>query len=340
MADCNKQFKEFDKEIFLHKSKREGLFTSIKSIREKIIKDFKSEGGGYKPRFQTQGSYEMDTIINPLISGDYDIDEGVYFDVENEPDELPATFHRWIYDSVKNHTDKPPEDKNPCVRVLFADGHHIDLTIYYKQKYENHPKLAHKTNGWIESDPIEFIDWFEGKMDEGNQLRRIVRYLKAWADFRSGINPSGLILTILAAQNYVQNERDDLAFLSTVTKIKNWLDISFTCLRPTTPLYEDLLKDFSYTNKENFKIALESLVALGNQAKDETSLKNACLKWQKIFGDRFSCLTAEVSERAQKMADDLRSGKLGITTEGKIISSAIGIVSNVKPTKFYGEDKK
>lgn len=340
MADCNKLFRDFDKKIFLEKSKRESLLASVKNIREIIKRDFKSDGGNYKPRFRTQGSFEMDTIIIPINSGDYDIDEGVYFDVENEPAEKPSTFHNWIFDSVKNHTDKLPVDKNPCVRVIFSDGHHVDLTIYYQNKYESHPKLAHKTKGWIESDPIEFINWFESKMDSKNQLRRIVRYFKAWSDFKAGSMPSGLILTILAAQNIIFDDRDDISFLKTSIKINNWIDTFFVCQRPTTPLYEDLFSDYGATNKKYFKDSLNSLISIGNQSISEESLYQSCLKWQKIFGDRFSCASSKVSEDAKKIAKDLKEGNLGISSSGIIGSSVLNKVTNIKPTKFYGEDNK
>ena len=54
---------------------------------------------------------------------------------------------------------KDPIDKNTCVRTLFSDGHNIDEPIYYKKG--DTPELALiKRDGWIESDPKLFTDWF------------------------------------------------------------------------------------------------------------------------------------------------------------------------------------
>jgi hypothetical protein len=336
MANCHKVFLDFDKKIFLVKSKRESLLKAVIDLRAKISKDFKSDGGEYLPRYAIQGSFEMDTIINPLEKGDYDLDDGVYFDVDAVPSETTSTFHRWIYESIVGYTDNIV-DKNPCVRVIFPDGHHIDLTIYYKHKFESHPKLAHKSNGWIESDPQEFIKWFENRMDSDQQLRRIVRYLKAWADFKAGAMPSGLILTILATNNYISDNRDDIAFLKTVTKIKNWLDIAFVCFRPTTPTNEDLLKNYSSTNREYLKNSLNSLIDSGEQAIIGTSFKDAYYNWKKQLGDRFSGVTSDVGLQAEEMANNLRENKLNINSGGVIGSNISNKISDVKPTKFYGK---
>jgi hypothetical protein len=117
-------------------------------------------------------------------------------------------------------------DKDTCVRVKYKDGSHIDIPIYYFMSL--HPDLAHLKQGWIVSDPIEFITWFEEKVNSGFelkylteyatesanykvwlndmrkkdvQIRRIVRYLKAWADNIGGNMPCGLILTIFVANH-------------------------------------------------------------------------------------------------------------------------------------------
>lgn len=339
MADCHRVFLDFDKNIFLAKPKRVSLIKAVNDLREKIKKDFKSDGGEYKPRFAIQGSFEMDTIINPLEKGDYDIDDGVYFDVESIPAETPTTFHRWIYESVEGYTNSV-SDKNPCVRVIFSDGHHVDLTIYYKHKFERHPRLAHKTDGWIESDPQEFIKWFEDRMDSYEQLRRIVRYLKAWADYKAGDMPSGLILTILATQNIVLNARDDIAFLNTVTKIKNWLDVAFVCYRPTTPNNEDLFKDYSTTKRKYFKDSLISLINSGEVAIQNISFKEAYSNWKKQFGDRFSGLTADVGIEAEEMAIKMKENKSGVDSKVLFGSNLTNKIKDVKPTIFYGKDNE
>jgi len=294
MANCNNLFREFNSKIRLSKSKKESLRISRDNLRDKIRQDFSSDAE-YNPVFMGQGSYTLDTIVNPINQGEFDIDDGIYFEVENEPNESPSTFHSWIYNAVEGYTDIV-KDKNTCVRVLFSDGHHIDLTVYYKLPkilYGNHPYLAHKKNGWIKSDPQEFIKWFNNKLDKEKQLRRIVRYLKSWCDFKNLSGITGLILTILAAEKYVGNEKDDLALLETLKKIKGHLEITFSCFRPTTPCEEDLLKNCNENNKNDFMKALGNIIKSGEQAINTQNQKEACIKWKKHFGERFPCHLAD-----------------------------------------------
>jgi len=291
MADCDNLFKEFNERIKLSQPKRKSLRTSRDSLRGKVREKFKDKS--YDVRFCWQGSFAMNTIITPK-DGDYDIDDGIYIQTDSKPEESIATLHRWIVEAAENHTNQSPTDKNPCVRVHFADGHHIDLVLYHMKESDEHPQLAHKRDGWVVGDPKEFMDWFNARCDDSGQLKRIVRYFKAWADDLRGDMPSGLIFTILAAKNMMPNERDDIAFLETMKSIQDSLNRSFVCYRPTTP-NEDLFTDYSETRKNYFLDRLDSFVRSGEQALGEVNQKDACPKWKRHFGKRFPCELAEDS---------------------------------------------
>ncbi|CAA9290811.1 hypothetical protein AVDCRST_MAG92-4259 [uncultured Coleofasciculus sp.] len=135
------------------------------------------------------------------------------------------------------------------------------------------------------------MQWFNNKADKDGQLKRIVRYLKAWSDYRRGELPSGLIFSILAANNISHHDRDDMAFYKTLVKIKSSLDRNFVCYRPTTPAYEDLLTGYSKTNTNYFLGQLDSFIQSAEKALDEKTMeKDACKGWQQHFGeDRFPC---------------------------------------------------
>jgi hypothetical protein len=222
MANCHDLFTDFNKTITLNDSKRKSLKKSRKSLRNKIRKYFDEEKKDEtKPKFTGQGSFVVDTIVEPIplvVEEDgeektllfYDVDDGVYFIGEKKDRKTVQTYHTWIKDAVTGHTSTPPIDKNTCVRVKFSDGHHIDLPIYYKEE-NGIPELAHKAKGWIESDPKAFQEWFEGKIDGKEQLRRIVRFLKAWSEYRETQRKdkpmvTGFILTILACNNYTRRK--------------------------------------------------------------------------------------------------------------------------------------
>lgn len=301
MATLNKEYHDFNKNISLTKSKKDSLIKSRNSLKKKIKEYFKEEKSDeLQPKFHPQGSTEMNTTVNPIVEYDdkdnvilkYDLDYGIYFIEKQDEDNKQSinTWHDWVFNAVENHTDTPPKRKNTCIRVYFSDGHHIDLPIYYKK--DDNIELAHKSKGWIFSDPKEFFEWFNNIADKNEQIRRVVRYLKAWKNYREFKNsrlrlPSGFELTILAVSNYFEEDNDDDAFRSVVKNIKNSLELEFKCLRPTTPVGEDVFANYSETQKNDFLNALDVLLNACNKAKDEKNFKKATEELRKQFGNRF-----------------------------------------------------
>ena len=296
MANCHKLFLDFNAVIALESNSKKTLRKSRDAVRDKIRKYFRDKQNGFSPNFYGQGSFMMNTIIEPL-DGEFDIDDGIYFKVEVEPLQSISTFHNWICEAIDGHTKQAPIDKQTCVRLVYAREYHLDLPIYYIIEGQI-PYLAHKGKGWIESDPREFIKWFNSKADKDGQLKRIVRYLKAWSDYKKGDLPSGLVFSILAANNIVFDERDDIALYQTLGIIKSQLELNFACYRPTTPANENLLEDYSKTKKDCFLRQLGSFIQSAEEAlSDKSSQKNACKAWQSHFGkDRFPFESEEFIE--------------------------------------------
>ena len=291
MANCNDLFKSFDSVIKLSPSKKDSLIISRNDLRKKIQNHFKqNKSAEIMPKFAGQGSFETDTNINPLpetivINGKektiykYDLDYGVYFIGKETIEERRniQTYHNWIIEAIDGHTSQKPIDKNTCVRVIFSDGHNIDLPIYYKKGVT--PELAHKAKGWILSDPKEFIDWFEDKSKGNAKLKRLIRYIKAWCNYREFTNssikmPSGFIMTILATNQQYIHQRDDIALKETLVNIQAKLLSEFKCKRPTTPNDEDLLEE--YSQKDSFLNDLAKFIELAKNALAEKNQKKAC----------------------------------------------------------------
>lgn len=326
MANCNEIFKFYNSSIRLSGDKRELLRIVRNTLREKMSKNFsgirKTGIDDHQLKFQSQGSFIMDTIITPW-DDDFDLDDGVYIIGNLPEDRRPSTenFHKWLLVAVGTDEDYADViDKDTCIRVKYEkEKFHIDLPIYYSYNPEI-PDLAHKKQGWIASGPIEFIFWFENKVKSGfqksyllersmketykkwatdirkedAQLRRIVRYLKGWGDNLRGEMPPGIIMTILAAENYVNNDRDDIALRDTLGNIKNYLEENgCKCLRPVTPIGQDLFEAYSPSQKQYFLDRLNSFVNSASQAIASPNQKDACLKWQRHFGPRFSCAIAK-----------------------------------------------
>lgn len=304
MAVLNKEYNKFDKEIKLNSNRKVSLSKSRRELRKKIKAWFKeNKPDEIKPQFNSQGSFQMNTTINPIIEYDsdgnilrkYDLDDGVYFIKKNDDDVKRSieTWHDWVYKSTENHTSRDSIKKTTCVRVVFADGHHIDLPIYYKEDGEI--ELAHKAKRWIHSDPKAFYEWFNEKKKTRPRLEAIVRCLKAWKNFREQKNtnlklPSGFELTILATNNYVDADNLDESFRETVKAIDETLNAygGFQCIRPTAPKGENVFETYSPTRKTNFLSVLSSLKEDCIKASEENNYKKASeILRDKQFGTRF-----------------------------------------------------
>jgi hypothetical protein len=288
MASCHDLFREYFEKIKLTSSKKSSLRKSRDGTRSQIRTYFKETRKEDVPKFKGQGSYYMVTTINPL-DGEYDIDDGVYLQnlpIDKKQWPSAETVHGWIKEAVEDQTNTPPEDKATCVRVIYAGEYHVDLPIY--GIYDGNAYLAVKGDKqWNSSEPIKLGDWFLGRVKKnGEQLRDIVLYFKAWADKKPNKMPSGLILTVLAEGNYCADERDDVAFSKTIEDIYAEIKDSFSVKNPIDES-EELTDRLSSTQKSNFRAALQTLVKSGKEALDEKDEKKASEIWQKEFGDRF-----------------------------------------------------
>lgn len=316
MANLHGTFLEFNGIIYLSPKKKDELRISRNSIREDITKYFNEKRDKHTVKYKGQGSFSTNTCIFP-ISGEYDVDDGVYIFGKEEDRPTPQTAHNWIYEAVKDRTNQHTIDKNTCVRVQYAKNYHVDLPIYYKttdteDEYffdsEDIPELAHKGQGWIESDPYAFRKWFDNEAGGKAQLKRIIRYLKAWTDNKSHLKlPSGMVFTILAVKHFTPMERDDEALLKTLEKIQEAIDdvkfwsASYSCYRPTVNTTENLMDKYaSETRKKNFLAALDNFITSGKQALEIKGKKDACAKWQRHLGSRFPC--ANIVEDDEQLA--------------------------------------
>ncbi|MBA7535789.1 hypothetical protein ES705_28047 [subsurface metagenome] len=299
MADCNDLFQLFYGKISLTVSKKKDLRRSKKAVRDKIKEYFKNELKKNVPLFYTQGSYKMGTNVNP-IDGEYDIDDGVYLQLDEDDSPEVDTVHTWIYNAVDGHTDEKPIDKNTCIRVRYAGKYHVDLPIYKENngKYE----LAEKGKGWHESDPKALLDWYKDKEKEkGEQLNKIICLLKAWQDnkSKSGKLSNGLILTVLACENYEKDDRDDVSLQRT---LKNMAKVLTKDVKVNNPVNngEDLGNRLSDVRKEKFYNCTQSFSESSEKAIDENSKKRACKLWRKEFGDRFTDCSEVAEEEPKK----------------------------------------
>lgn len=148
--------------------------------------------------------------------------------------------------------------KDTCVRVTISPSAHIDLPLYVipdtlfqliKANMENRGHavfdsainserdswktlpsdkilLADRKQGWRKSDPMAMKNWFKREcLEKGDQLIRVVRYLKAFRDKQWEDKGPSSILLMAAACPLFQffDKRDDRALLNVAKGIPDAL---------------------------------------------------------------------------------------------------------------------
>jgi len=304
MADLQSEFNRFHDRIALTSSKKDSLRIARNALREKIRKHFRETLNLIVPKFQGQGSYAMGTTVNPL-NGEFDIDDGVYLQHLDTKDKsqwpTPATVHQWLVQATKGHTAEKPIDKRTCVRVRYAGHYHVDLPSY-GQFYGDYLLAEKGDKGWHRSDPLALTNWFRDQVkNNGEQLRKMVRCLKAWADFQSGrlgVMPSGLILTVLVCNYYRCDQRDDIASANTIRAISNSVRFTF-CVYNPVDAGEELTVRLTETQKIRFRNAIADAADAVAEAIDTDDRHEASKIWRKQFGNRFPAVEKK-NDRSQK----------------------------------------
>jgi hypothetical protein len=308
MADCTDILKKFDAAISLNSTDRKYLRSARSAITKKILSYFSEYPQCPKIEFKGQGSFSMGTIIKPL-QGDYDIDIGIYLrDLSNYCDDWPKpeTVSQWLLRALSNHTSTPVENKRTCVRIYYKPisankdiAYHVDLPIYVEYvNFWDNKKTKIGLNGdnqWSKkSAPVKFTKWFNEKCQRNNldknQLVRLVKYIKAWKDFKKNGSrfPHGMALTVLLANSYYPDKRDDIAFTETIRRAYNSLYWFFGMAEIHSPVepYNDLLIRLTPKQKKYFKMCFEQLVDDAKMAISIQDKCNAFQKWENNFGNR------------------------------------------------------
>lgn len=330
MANIQKQFEEFNKKIRLGKFQEEQILRDKRNIIQKKIWDnlpavfekYKEEN--LVPTFRDQGSYEMGTGTKPLDC-DYDIDQGVYFEVATKDYPDPVILKQRIVEALNGHTGKI-RIRRPCVTVFYQkaseDLYHVDLAIYSCRDMNADRKdylAMGKENSnaefrvWQESDPQglknRIFERFQRDANGRRQFRRVIRYLKRWKDinfFSDGNHaPRGIALTISAHEgfqpqysDFLAQKMDDLsALLNLVNAMLNvfqWIWRTgeekharrLIAYLPVDPK-TDLYERMTDVQMSTLEEELKKLRDALVYAKNEVDPVEACEKLQKQLGSDF-----------------------------------------------------
>lgn len=222
---------------------------------------------------------------------------------------------------VKKNSWSMNTEKATCIRIEISTVAHIDIPLYaipdeqfillQKASLEQYGYdsvaeavtraerdvwtalpadevlLAHREEDWKKSDPRPLRDWFVGEVEaKGIQLRRVVRYLKAYRDWHwpEG-GPSSILIMATAAPLFkAEHGRDDLALLSVAAGMAASLRAG---VANPTDANESLTGRLGAEKVEEAAVAFEAFEKYLRGALDSTSPAQACSWMINKFGERF-----------------------------------------------------
>lgn len=259
---------------------------------------------GYTISTWLQGSYKYATLIKPVRLGEaYDVDVGVYFEWDDEEDiePTPKQLRDWVqselltYKKTRVELERVEEPaKERCSRASYVRQFHIDTPVYHLNTNSDVRRLACLSNKWEHSDPKAIYKWFKDAVsgDERDQLRRLIRYLKAWAavsfDDAPDSRPSSIFLTVLTTQVYQEMRAwslfdiaDDDALIEVIKKLHDRL-----CEKREVPNPISEVEDLNRMSPDGWNGFLPRLTALrdtAERANDTLDEASAALIWSEAF---------------------------------------------------------
>ena len=283
---------------------REFLQTRWNELAEHLKVSLKAQHG-HPISTWLQGSYKYGTLIKPVHSDEeYDVDLGVYFEwgkgVEIEP--TADQLRRWVQQVLVDYQPncptmrsvaEPPKER--CSRASYEHQFHIDTPVYHLNTDTDERRLACLTKGWEDSDPKAFYKWFRDARTGGqrDQLRRLIRYLKAWAalsfDDIPDSRPTSILLTVLATEAYgdiglalLFGVDDDDALISIIKTIHDRLNKDRRVQNPATKADEDLNR-MSAEAWAALLPRLDALLDIAQRADEAEGEPAAALIWTEAF---------------------------------------------------------
>lgn len=251
-----------------------------------------------------QGSWAQHTIINPKENEEFDADFMV--ELEEQDDWSPSDYQAPVFGALSDYCEAqqintPPEAKNRCVRVTYANYMHVDVVPYVDRASDGECIVNTDTDEWEDTDPSGFTQWMRNKDDITNgNLRRVLRILKYLRDHRDYYEDTkSIILTTIVGNVISLNQtRTHPGCYNNIPKTLHRVtsDLAdWVRYMPERPEIADPSRaDSSFTHRwpqseyDNFRRDIQTVADLVEEAIHcSTSWSDSTNKWRNLFGDDF-----------------------------------------------------
>lgn len=308
-----RRFNAFDKRIRLTTQQKKFL-REKRDLLQQELKVWLRTNKQLSAKFIAQGSFPMNTAIQPLGDDDYDIDIGLLLDdLDTRTVENPVEVKEWVRTAFSRYRRKV-FIKEPCVQVQYEEGgrkkFHIDLAVYGLDSRTGNRQMARgkvhsraRYRSWQTAAPEMLRDKLKNRFPTGaerDQFKRVIRYLKRWKDVNFSkvghARPPGIALTGMAYrwfQPRVSNYRgekavDDLGaliqLLKSIRRHRWGLDITLP-VPPGNSVLEKL--QGSRINTERYKEVVDQLFINLDAAYTAKREDKALWLLRRVFGQDF-----------------------------------------------------
>ena len=339
MAYLDKVFEAFYTDICIHeesselRTKRDMLKADIENYLPDELNELGIEVNKSDFKFIGQGSYAISTTIRNDY-GAVDLDYAVIIPIDTTKFTDIPKIKKAVKNSLTHVSARTVRIKEPCVTVSYYENDveyiHIDFPVYATDEYDIHlargKEFSSKDNyKWEDADPEGLNDYFKEKLTEKSYLRKVVRLVKKWKQekYKDSSNdneiPPSVALTILACENYVEEDHLMLTLYKTLKKIRDCFSVSrdingyvisanITCILPVTP-YSDVLYKMrnSSSHLVTFYNRLCKAIDNLNTAISLEDEHEAGKYVQKVFGDSFDIPEKQVNETVAKYSNNRES---------------------------------
>ena len=363
MFDYNEQIQAYENDsVNLLQAIKDKLRGHRDANRNRLKRNRPDEIRVGDDHFIPQGSMAINTTVQEEENA-YDIDDGVWFHAEDLKKEDGTEYtaketQEMVCDALNDpNFNQPPEIHNNCVRVFYAEGHHVDVPAYRKfdAGTEDERQELAGADGFSASDPTEINRWFEDRVEAlnkqrdgaGSQMRVMIRLLKRFARSRGGEwdMPNGLTLTMLVDECFPINyERDDEAFYWTLAKLQTRLVVSLEVEnRAQTKWPKDkLTKTASDSNMVELRKRVgEAVSQLYVLHQSDCTKAKARAAWDWVFQSEgfFEAYDKDAGKAVALYANSalVRAGVATIKPSGIITAVGVSTGAANLAHKFYGE---
>ncbi|GAB3842959.1 nucleotidyltransferase domain-containing protein [Hymenobacter jeollabukensis] len=119
-----------------------------------------------KPRMFPQGSFALGTVTRPLNGEEYDLDFICHLLAAGYTVHTPRNVYDLLFKRLKEHGtyEEMVQLKNRCVRVVYANLFHMDITVAVSNPLCPNGGLLvpdRELHNWKESHPAGYVAWFK-----------------------------------------------------------------------------------------------------------------------------------------------------------------------------------